>query len=275
LADKYKYNDVMSRLTVTPEMRERILKTIGETDFSQNASDRADSPKRRVIRLSTWMKVIPAAVAILIAAVAVNLWPLTSHNSQWTVTDQETEAAAAADNGLASDNLRSAARTANQENASDEASGIEEAAVLSAYSVETFSSAEEISERLGFSVDDLTGLPFTADASRTEYTVIAGYLAEIRYYGTDGEEAVYRAAEGEENVSGDYTNYAETAQIEADSRETLQDGETSSSEACTVTLKGSEKDSYTLAEWTDGGYSYSLSLSEGISAEKWKTLLEK
>lgn len=275
MADKYKYNDVMSRLTVTPEMRERILKTIGETDFSQNASDRADSPKRRVIRLSTWMKVIPAAAAILIAAVAVNLWPLTSHNSKWTVTDQETEAAAAADNGVVSDNLRSAARTANQENAADEASGIEEAAVLSAYSVETFSSAEEISERLGFSVDDLTGLPFTPDASRTEYTVIAGYLAEIRYYGTDGEEAVYRAAEGEENVSGDYTDYAETGQIELDSRETLQDGEASSSGAYAVTLKGSEKDSYTLAEWTDGGYSYSLSLSDGISAEEWKTLLEK
>ena len=40
----------------------------------------------------------------------------------------------------------------------------------------------------------------------------------------------------------------------------------------TVTLKG-DAEQYTLAIWTDGSYSYSLSLSDGLSLSDWQTLI--
>ena len=40
----------------------------------------------------------------------------------------------------------------------------------------------------------------------------------------------------------------------------------------TVTLKG-DAEQYTLAIWTDGSYSYSLSLSDGLSLSDWQTLM--
>lgn len=39
-----------------------------------------------------------------------------------------------------------------------------------------------------------------------------------------------------------------------------------------MTLKGNANQ-YLLALWTDGKYAYSLSLSQGIQAEEWQTLL--
>lgn len=40
----------------------------------------------------------------------------------------------------------------------------------------------------------------------------------------------------------------------------------------TVTLKG-DAGQYTLAIWKDGSYSYSLSLSDGLSLSDWQTLI--
>lgn len=40
----------------------------------------------------------------------------------------------------------------------------------------------------------------------------------------------------------------------------------------TVTLKG-DAGQYTLANWTDGSYSYSLSLTDGLSLSDWQTLI--
>lgn len=40
----------------------------------------------------------------------------------------------------------------------------------------------------------------------------------------------------------------------------------------TVTLKG-YAGQYTLAIWTDGSYSYSLSLTDGLSLSDWQTLI--
>ena len=39
-----------------------------------------------------------------------------------------------------------------------------------------------------------------------------------------------------------------------------------------ATLKGQDQ-SYTLALWTDGTYTYSLRLSSGLSADAWQALL--
>lgn len=82
-------------------------------------------------------------------------------------------------------------------------------------------------------------------------------LAEIDYTG-EGKTACYRKAAGTEDCSGDYNVYTDVTEFEAGS--------------ITVTLKG-DAGQYTLAIWTDGSYSYSLSLSDGLSLSDWQALL--
>ena len=64
---------------------------------------------------------------------------------------------------------------------------------------------------------------------------------------------------GAEDHSGDWNEYPAQQTITA--------------AGCTVTLKG-ETGSYTLAIWTDGNYSYSLSLSSGQPESVWQTIIE-
>ena len=115
-------------------------------------------------------------------------------------------------------------------------------------------SASALSAAVGFEVDDID-LPFTPE--QTEYISYWHELAEIDYIG-DGKTARYRKAVGTDDCSGDYDVYTDTTEFKAGSM--------------TVTLKG-DTGEYTLAIWTDGSYSYSLSLSDGMSHSDWQTLI--
>lgn len=115
-------------------------------------------------------------------------------------------------------------------------------------------SAAALSAAVGFEVNDID-LPFTPE--QTEYISYWHELAEIDYTG-EGKTACYRKAAGTEDCSGDYNVYTDVTEFEAGS--------------ITVTLKG-DAGQYTLAIWTDGSYSYSLSLSDGLSLSDWQTLM--
>lgn len=115
-------------------------------------------------------------------------------------------------------------------------------------------SAAALSAAVGFEVNDID-LPFTPE--QTEYISYWHELAEIDYTG-EGKTACYRKAAGTEDCSGDYNVYTDVTEFEAGS--------------ITVTLKG-DAGQYTLAIWTDGSYSYSLSLSDGLSLSYWQTIM--
>lgn len=115
-------------------------------------------------------------------------------------------------------------------------------------------SAAALSAAVGFEVDDID-LPFTHE--QAEYISYWHELAEIDYTG-EGKIARYRKAAGTEDCSGDYNAYTDVTGLEAN--------------GTTVTLKGGAGQ-YTLAIWTDGSYSYSLSLSDGMSLGDWQTLM--
>ena len=115
-------------------------------------------------------------------------------------------------------------------------------------------SAAALSAAVGFEVNDID-LPFTPE--QTEYISYWHELAEIDYTG-EGKTACYRKAAGTEDCSGDYNVYTDVTEFEAGS--------------ITVTLKG-DAGQYTLAIWTDGSYSYSLSLSDGLSLSDWQTIM--
>ena len=115
-------------------------------------------------------------------------------------------------------------------------------------------SAAALSAAVGFEVNDID-LPFTPE--QTEYISYWHELAEIDYTG-EGKTACYRKAAGTEDCSGDYNVYTDVTEFEES--------------GMTVMLKG-DAGQYTLAIWTDGSYSYSLSLSDGLSLSDWQALM--
>ena len=112
-----------------------------------------------------------------------------------------------------------------------------------------------LSDAVGFPVTEPSALPF--DLVNTTYTAYDECLAEITYTGPDGQTATYRQSRGSEGNSGDYNLYPDT--------QTLPEQN--------ATLKGQDG-LYTLALWTDGTYTYSLHLSNGLSADAWQALLD-
>lgn len=121
--------------------------------------------------------------------------------------------------------------------------------------MEDVDSASALSEKVGFEVQDLTGLPFVAE--HITYTSLWGETAQITYEG-ENQTVTYRKAPGEEDISGDYNVYDMVTETVA--------GETS------VTLKG-DGDGYVLALWTADGYSYALSLENPVTEEELLKIL--
>lgn len=116
-------------------------------------------------------------------------------------------------------------------------------------------SLDALSEAVGFPVTEVSKLPF--DLVNTTYTAYDEGTAEITYTGPDGQTATYRQSLGTADNSGDYTLYKDTQVIPENN----------------ATLKGQDQ-SYTLALWTDGTYTYSLRLSSALSADAWQALLD-
>ena len=127
--------------------------------------------------------------------------------------------------------------------------------VLTVSDIVETTSLDELSGMVGFKVTEKFSLPF--EAEQTAYRSYWNELAEVEYSG--GEyTATYRQSLGTYDNSGDYNTYDDVAEISVNDRN--------------VTLKGNGG-LYVLATWTDGTYAYSLSISPGVSAETWQTIL--
>ena len=198
-----KYDEVMEKLEVTPEMRARIL---------QNVETQMAEPRKKPNRLRRF-----AALAACLAVLLVGAMALPKFISSPVPEESETMIA----NGM----------------------------------VEV-TSKEELSEAVGFPVKSAQSLPFFPQS--IYYTSYWGEMAQIDY-ANGGSTACFRQSLGEEDNSGDWNEYPAKESFTVN--------------GCAVTLKG-ERDSYTLAIWQDGTYSYSLSLSAGQPASVWAELIE-
>ena len=198
-----KYDEVMEKLEVTPEMRARIL---------QNVETQMAEPRKKPNRLRRF-----AALAACLAILLVGAMALPKFISSPVPEESETMVA----NGM----------------------------------VEV-TSKEELSEAVGFPVKSAQSLPFFPQS--IYYTSYWGEMAQIDYE-NGGSTACFRQSLGEEDNSGDWNEYPVKESFTVN--------------GCAVTLKG-ERDSYTLGIWSDGTYSYSLSLSAGQPASVWAGLIE-
>lgn len=198
-----KYDEVMEKLEVTPEMRARIL---------QNVKTQMAEPCKKPNRLRRF-----AALAACLAVLLMGAMALPKFISSPVPEESETMVA----NGM----------------------------------VEV-TSKEELSEAVGFPVKSAQSLPFFPQS--IYYTSYWGDMAQIDY-ANGGSTACFRQSLGEEDNSGDWNEYPAQESLTVN--------------GCAVTLKG-EADSYTLAIWQDGTYSYSLSLSAGQPASVWESIVE-
>lgn len=124
------------------------------------------------------------------------------------------------------------------------------------WSVTQASSLQELSQLVGFQVEELGDLPFAV--TETEYRAYPGGLAEVIYLG-ETQSVTLRNLAGDGDPSGDYSAYPDTLVL--------------TMEGCSVTLSG-EGSVYSLAVWQDGTYSYSIRASQACSEEIWVRILE-
>ena len=123
--------------------------------------------------------------------------------------------------------------------------------------IDTVDSLEALTEKTGIPMNELTGVPFTVE--RTEYVSYWDELAEIQYFG-GSDSLCYRKSPGTEDNSGDYNVYAQEETLEISGN--------------AVTLKGGNG-AYSLAIWTDGSYAYSISVTDPLSRDAFRALLEE
>lgn len=107
----------------------------------------------------------------------------------------------------------------------------------------------------GFPIKTPKALPFKS--TETSYKYLGTGMIQVVYQGS-GQTACWRQSLGAENNSEESNDYSTETSL-------IISGQA-------VTLKGREN-GYVLAFWTDGTYSYSLSFSEPLMAEKWYDIL--
>ena len=207
---KTRYEEIMDRIEVTDEMRGRILKNLGELDWSQTSYAKA-------ARISPWKRSLSIAACFILLLAGTLALP--------GILEREPF---------------------------DDAPVV----INPGGKITEVTSSEELSEAVGFTVADIE-LPFVPE--QRIYTAFGTELAQIQYQG-EGQSAIFRKSVGTEDNSGDYNSYSETEEITAGPVQ--------------GTLKG-ESGTYTLAVWTDGEFSYSLALTEGLPAENWEVLINE
>lgn len=122
--------------------------------------------------------------------------------------------------------------------------------------IEECTSLDELAAKVNFTVTELKELPFTSE--QVSYLSFWNTLAEIDYDGSDNS-ITFRTSREKEDNSGDYNVY--------------ETNETVTINGISVTLKGNNQ-TYSLAIWQNGEYSYSISLKKGISKEDLTALLK-
>ncbi len=121
-----------------------------------------------------------------------------------------------------------------------------------------FESLADASASAGF---EMTAPETYEGVSIVKYRAIAGDMTEIIYYdAADAEIMRVRKASRTEDISGDNTAYADTQDVAVGDR--------------TVNFRGTDG-KYVLATWSQDGYSYAVSLTDGMAAADWTALLDQ
>ena len=231
------YDEIMEKIQMSQEAHGRILSNV-----VKKCSGGAPV-KMRSLRMRKTIRYLTVAAAVIACVIIAPVF----YHLQNTAVDQK-------DNEIMG---------TNKADTSDKTDGIEpsDENTMVVNGIIECASAEDLSEKVGFSIYNLKkeSMPFKVNS--TSYYSYWDYLAEIEYDGANGTYATYRMQAGDEDPSGDYNEYS------------LQETITLQNKNIQVSLKGNET-FWNLAIWTYEGYSYSLYFSEGILKEDFIKILE-
>lgn len=198
-----KYGDIMDKVRVTNEMRQRIITNIGSYHFKERKSLFGIVGGYRYVAI--------AACLVLVIFASVAIPRLLAQNQEVTDTGGSP--------------------------------------------VSTCHTIDELSESVGFTVKDVAYVPFKV--SKSTYSNNDG-IAKITYESAKKESVVFRMSKGNEDNSGDYSDYKSEVKVNIGGNK--------------ITLKGSGK-SYLLAVWSDEKYSYSIALTRGENITEWHKMI--
>ena len=261
-----KYDEIMEKITLSPEARDRIIENVTE----ELSSDGGYVPVRvSKTRSKVWIKYITvAACCVLVVAgamaaarsdVFINMFG--GGSADGSRDAEYSNELSQESNGATIDSKSAAASEEESDMAVSEETEEpmeQEPAVAPEYG---FSGEEELSEELGFSMNcrEIQELSEKAGFTDVSYNILGGNIGEIVF--SDGERFNYfRKAEGTEDISGDYNVYDAEAEFDGEDR--------------SGTLKG-DADSYKLAVWTTAdGFTYAAYLDEGLTDEEWFRVID-
>lgn len=261
-----KYDEIMEKITLSPEARDRIIDNLTE----ELSSEKGYVPVRvGRTRSKAWRKYITAvACCILVvcgalaAARSEMFMNLMDGGSSDSVEESEysNELDTGSDSGAT--DSKSADVSAEAEGNIDSYTaedGVDEQAAL-AYDV-IAGSEEDLSERLGFDMSCPSFREVCEKAGLTEvsYGIIGESIGEVSY--SDGEKRNWlRKAIGTEDISGDHNLYDVEMVIDGKDR--------------SGTLKG-EMNDYKLAVWTTAdGFTYAAYVEDGLTDTEWQEIID-
>lgn len=261
-----KYDEIMEKITLSPEARDRIIENV--TD--ELSSDGGYVPVRvSKTRSKVWRKYITvAACCILVVAGAMaaarsNVFMdlMGGGSSDGTGDAEYSNELSLEGDGAATDSKSAAASEEELDTASSEGEDAPEEMESITASKYVFSDEEELSEELGFSMSctDIQELSEKAGLTDVSYNILGGSIGEIVF--SDGEHSNYfRKALGTEDISGDYNVYDVEVEFDGEDR--------------SGTLKGKAGD-YQLAVWTTAdGYTYAALIEEGLTENQWYKIID-
>lgn len=255
-----RYEEIMDRIVVTQDMRDRIL-----TNIDRQMNNRRHH-RRKTRPATTWLPLL-AAAAVLLVVCGVTYGNLAGRSESGSTSSSNV--AMATDQGEIETTLESqgvdpaegtdpvgAVSASKEDQSLQESADTDSAVTADYYAPESYDSAAALSEAVGFTVNDLSSIPFTV--VETDYVALDAEFAQISYYDANGDDLTYRKSIGIDDNSGDYNIYDVTQEVAV--------------AGCTVTCKG-ETDTFHLAVWTDGTYAYSIYLTDGCIMEQLQTLI--
>ena len=93
--------------------------------------------------------------------------------------------------------------------------------------------------------EEMAGFELTLPKTADKLEAVENEMIQA-FYGEDGSDMLIRKGLGNEDISGDYNEYAQIETVDG------------------VTLKGADG-RFSLAMWTDGDYTYSISVGSALS----------
>ncbi|MGN0340354.1 MAG: hypothetical protein ACI4D0_07625 [Lachnospira sp.] len=230
------YREIMEKIQVTDDMKERILQSVGE-NVGQN---------KQINRHYVTWKQLACIAACLALIVTGGLFIPAVLKMGGNHTDVIV--------GNIDNNTGYIDST--EATASSTYDGNNTMAYPGVFNISEFSSTELLSEKMGFIVPELNEMPFPVNEKK--YYSYWGELAQVEYIGS-GNRALFRMSRGNEDNSGDYNFYSAVKEVKQ--------------EGYTITLKG-DKDQYLLATWQRENYSYSLAFDDGLAEGEILAVIE-